>query len=56
MKKIYSRPIIKLISLSVERGYMTTDSMGEGDNFDAREYKYFDEDDDVDSKKNFWNE
>lgn len=58
MKKLYLHPNIKILALNVEVCEFITDSIGDpdGSNFNAREEKYFDEDDDNDPKKSFWDE
>ena len=57
MKKQYYRPEIRKYSLVAEH-LLTTDSKGllNADNICTREEKYFDEDNDNDSKKSFWDE
>lgn len=58
MKKIYSHPVVRLFTMNVEVCQFQTDSIGDpdGSDFNAREDKYFDEDNDNDSKKSFWDE
>ncbi len=58
MRKIYCHPNSKVILFMPEK-VMDTDTTGNllyGNRFSAREDKYFDEDNDNDSKKSFWDE